>query len=485
MRRRALQSLGFLAAAICVATPPAALAQSAPPALRGTQDGEPAVALQRPVLVPDGVKLRKPASVTRMGAARRPPLRAAIDPTAVGTLGTTVAAPDFGASPVSSPEPPAPRRSPSPDEQSPYDPLGVRAGAFLLHPTIDVDFGYSDNPGQQPGKVKGATFATVAPALAFESEWTRHELRGSIAGEYTRYFGAQDPNRPGLDALLAGRVDVSRDTALETELRLSLDTERIGDDGVPADATTRPLTVTYGSSAGIVQRFGRTAVALRGIFDANEYQEVEGTVSRDYQTYGAALRGSYELSPAVQPFVQVRGDWRQHDDPLAKDRDSSGGAVTAGAVLDLTGTIKGEASLGYGARNYEGAGLDSIAGILGSASLVWTPTALTTVTLTAGTSFDETSTEGASGYVTRTAAVEVAHALRRNVVAMASLAFERNDYDGIYRVEDTLDAGVGIEYRLSRTMAVRGKYAYERLASTVPGADYTANSVMVGLRLQR
>ena len=118
----------------------------------------------------------------------------------------------------------------------------------------------------------------------------------------------------------------ARDTAIETELRLSLDTERIGDDGVPETATKRPLTTSYGSTHGVVQRFGRAALSLRGSADSNEYEKVDGTVGRDYQTYGVALRGSYEVSPAVQPYVQVATDWRRHDAASERDRNSQGAA---------------------------------------------------------------------------------------------------------------------------------------------------------------
>jgi hypothetical protein len=183
--------------------------------------------------------------------------------------------------------------------------------------------------------------------------------------------------------------------------------------------------------------------------------------------------------------VQLGTDWRRHEAEAEEDRNSRGASVTAGAVLDLTGALKGEASIGYGGRRYEGEDLEDISGVLANASLVWTPTPLTTVTLAAGTSFDETTEPGASGRIIRTAGVAVAHALRRNLVATASISYETQTYDGIDREEDTVDAGLGVEYRLSPTTAVRGRYAFEKLASTVPGEDYTANSMMVGLRLQR
>jgi hypothetical protein len=484
--RGALRGFGWMGAVACAVLPALQAVGQEAPVLRGTQGPEASLALPPAPVRSGSLKLAKPASVTRIGATR-PTLRTLEDPGALEAVGALapVAAPAGLPSPALDPAEDAATRLRRLDEADPYAPLGVRAGAFLLRPTIEVDLGYDDNPGRQPGKVEGAAFTTVAPALDFASDWTRHELRGSIRGELTRYFGAEDPNRPKLDALLSSRIDASRDRAIETELRLSLDTERIGDDGVPETATERPLTTSYGTTLGLVQRFGRTSVSVRGSVDRNAYEEVEGTVDRNYQTYGVAVRGSYEMSPAVQPYVQLGTDWRRHEAEAEEDRNSKGASVTAGAVLDLTGALKGEASIGYGGRRYEGEELEDISGVLANASLVWTPTPLTTVTLAAGTSFDETTEAGASGRIIRTAGVAVAHALRRNLVATASVSYETQTYDGIDREEDTVDAGLGVEYRLSPTTAVRGRYAFEKLTSTVPGEDYTANSMMVGLRLQR
>ena len=48
-----------------------------------------------------------------------------------------------------------------------------------------------------------------------------------------------------------------------------------------------------------------------------------------------------------------------------------------------------------------------------------------------------------------------------------------------------INAGVKAEYSLTRTVVVKASYAFERLKTTVPGADYTANIFLLGLRLQR
>jgi hypothetical protein len=451
------------------------------PALRGAQPVDELSVRGKVELDPPPIKLKKPANVARI---RPPPPPQTL---AAAAAGVEPPPPEPLGPPMLPPEPSA-RAPRKPASDNPFDALGLRAGAFLLKPTIDVDFGYDSNPGQLPGKVNGATFTTVASRVEFASDWSRHALHGAVEGSFQRFFDSDNPNRPTLHSVIDGRADVRRDTALEFETRLNLDTERIGSDGVPLSATRRPLELAYGGTLGVVQRFGDTAVALRGNVDRNDYQEVTPGYGRDYTTYGAALRGTYEASPAWQPFVEASADWRQHDDPInasGTTRDSSGASLKAGARLEFSGALRGEASLGYGGRHYVDAPFEDISGVLANASLVWTPTALTTVTLLASTGFDETTVSGATSSVDRTVGVAVAHAFRRNLLGTASVSYNTLNYQGIERKENTIDATLGIEYRLSRSVAVRAQYAYEHLTSTVPGSDYTANSILVGLRLQR
>src|SRR5690349_14654574 len=129
----------ILAAAL--AMPGVALAQAAPP-LRGSE--VPAELTAKPALglTPPPLRLSKPPDIARIASPAPSPSLPA---------------------PALDPEPLPPRPRPPADQPGPYDPLGLRWGAFLLRPTIEVDFGHDSNPGRQPGPVKSAPFVGVSP----------------------------------------------------------------------------------------------------------------------------------------------------------------------------------------------------------------------------------------------------------------------------------------------------------------------------------
>jgi hypothetical protein len=135
-------------------------------------------------------------------------------------------------------------------------------------------------------------------------------------------------------------------------------------------------------------------------------------------------------------------------------------------------------------RKYEDPRLKDLRGPIVEAALIWSPTALTTVRLRGSTQLGETSIADSSGALFSQVTLEVQHDLRRNVSIIGSATVSQSDYQGIELKEDGFAGSVKLDYRLTRSVAVRASFTHERLNSSEPGSDYTANVYMVGLRFQ-
>ena len=92
---------------------------------------------------------------------------------------------------------------------------------------------------------------------------------------------------------------------------------------------------------------------------------------------------------------------------------------------------------------------------------------------------------GVSGAFRRDTGLELNHAFRRWLIATAKVDFGSDEYVGSTRLDHRYLGSVGLVYKLDRTMQIKGELRQERLRSNLPGSDYTANIVLVGLRLQR
>ncbi len=228
------------------------------------------------------------------------------------------------------------KRNAHPDEPiDPYAPVGLHAGAFDIYPAVELLGGYSSNPNAVEGG-DGAAVYTVAPEVQVRSNWGRHSLNAELRGSYTGYSPDSTPtlSRPYVNGKVDGRIDASRDTKIDLGGRVLVSTDNPGSPNLQAGLSKLPLFVTFGGSAGVTQTFNRFDLALKGDSQRTAYQDSEltdGTTAsnkdRNYNQFGGTLRGSYELTPGVKPFVEIGADTRVHDeepDAFGYQRNSKG-----------------------------------------------------------------------------------------------------------------------------------------------------------------
>jgi hypothetical protein len=386
-------------------------------------------------------------------------------------------------------------------ELNPFDPLGVPLGSTLIFPYVQVDGGYDDNPNRLAPEYRprGSTYFRGEGGLKVKSDWSRHSLEGELRGGYNEYFSYPAANRPDAQGQMIARYDVTRDTALDLRGRMQLDTQRPGAPAIsPGQSSVyvinRPIILGAGAQAGVTQKFGRLEVSLRGTYDRVWYQDAQysnGTslnlAATSYNDYGALLRTSYEVTPDLKPFVEATFDRRVHDSPVDYNgfyRDSVGFVARGGATFNITELVKGEVSGGYGQRDYDDPRLLPLRGPVIDAALIYTPSALTTLTLRGSTTMNETTLANASGALTRSITATLSHDLLRNLNVTFSGNYFSNDYQGANVRERGGGASVKLEYKITRSVSLRASYAHELLDSSYPNADYTANVFLVGLRFQ-
>jgi hypothetical protein len=399
-----------------------------------------------------------------------------------------------------------PLRRRLPIDNDPYGPTGIHVGSFFLRPAVEISGGYETNPArlQQP---KGASFYRIAPELLAASDWSRHsvvvDLRGSFTG-YDKAFPAAplqispapvDVDRPDFTGKINARFDTTRDNRINGELRLRVGADNPGSPNIQAGIAKFPLFTTVGGTLGFEQDFNRLQIKLDGTADRTAYQDsqlTDGTsttnVDRNFNQYGGVGRVSYEVLPWLRPFGEVAGDTRVHDvgtDRFGYQRDSNGGYIKAGTTFEFSRLITGEVSLGYGARAYSDPRLQNLKGLLTTASLTWTPTALTTARFIANSSIDETTIPGVPGVLTRTYTFQVDHDFRRWLTAIGKFTYGTLEYQESQRVDNLYSISGDVIYRLNREMQLKAQVRHDRIESNVVGGSSASTVVMLGVRLQR
>jgi hypothetical protein len=391
-------------------------------------------------------------------------------------------------------------------DDDPFGAVGIYAGSFLVKSAVELTGGYDTNPGRFVSP-RGSAFYMIAPELLAASDWTRHsvvvDLRGSFTG-YGNTFPSPDGqisgvptnvDRPDFTGKIDGRLDVTRDTRINSEFRLRLGTDNPGSPNIQAGLSKYPLYTTTGGSLGVEQDFNRLRLSATGNVDRTIYQNSELTNGesttnddRNFNQFGGIGRVSYDLLPGLRPFAELEGDSRVHDTHFDRNgfaRDSSGGYAKAGTTFEFSRILTGEASIGYALRTYNDSRLDNLTGLLTSASLVWAATPLTTVKFIANTSVDETTVPGVAGVLTRTYTGEVDHDFRRWLSAVGKFTWGTLDYQGSGRLDKLTSVSGDLVYKLNREFQVKATVRRDILDSNVSGGSSASTVVMLGVRLQR
>ena len=391
-------------------------------------------------------------------------------------------------------------------DDDPFGPVGDYVGSFLVKSAVELRGGYETNPGRLPHEI-GAPFWVVAPEFLAVSDWERHALVADLRGSFTGYGNSLPPivdgavspsptnvNRPDFTGHIDGRIDVTQDTHITSEVRLRVATDNPGSPNIQTGLASYPVYTTLGGTFGIDQNFNRLEVSAGGTVDRTVYQYsrlTDGTTSsnddRNFNQYGGVGRISYELTPAIKPFAEIEGDTRVHDLAIDRNgfaRDSNGGYAKAGTSFEFSRLLTGEISVGFAERSYVDPRLDRLQGLLTASSLTWTATPLTTAKFYSTTSIDETVVAGVSGVLTHTYTFEVDHDFRRWLTAIGKFTYGTLDYQGDGRNDKTYSYEADLIYKLTRSLWIKGTLRRDILDSNIAGASSASTVVMLGVRLQ-
>ena len=374
----------------------------------------------------------------------------------------------------------------------PYAPLGMRAGSFILLPSLDLAGTYSTNPQHASTGPSAAMSGVVMPELQAVSDWDRHSLTADIIGSWTQYGENQVPslNVPYFSSTVDGRVDVTRDTQIVVENRYLLNTDNPGSPNLQAQLARLPINTDLGGTLGIAHEFNRLSFALLGTFDTAQYdnslltngQQVSNA-ARNFNETAGILRLSYDLDPGLKPFVQVEEDQRIHG--LDPQRNSTGTTVQVGGDVDLFGTLTGEMAGGWLVRSYDDPTLPNVSGFIANGQLIWQATPLTTAKLGAASEVYETTVVGASGQFTRDLNLEVDHAFVPWIIGILQTGYGTDNYVGSPLRDTRYFVSAGLTYKMTREVQLRTQVRQDWQSATQPGFGFTATSVLVGMRLQR
>lgn len=383
------------------------------------------------------------------------------------------------------------RRTP---DDTPFAATGMRLGSFVLRPSLEQGITATSNASASAGG-SSAILSETTLRLNAVSDWSRHSARIDAYGAFRRSLSGEElkETEAGIDAQLD--LDLAEQMRGHAELGYVRRPESASSPVVIEGTAEQPIRQTFRGGLGLERDIGKLSFGITGRLERDVYGDADlsngGVLSqseRDATLATLTLRGGYEISPALTPFLEAEIGRRYYDEEF----DSSGFArsadrlgARAGVELDLGEKLSGEFAAGWLRESFDDDRLDPVSGPSIQAALAWSPERATMVNLAASTIIEGTTTPGEGGSILHSGRLSVERQIRADLTANAALGLGYRDYSGSNGHDLTFSAEAGATWWMNRYAGLTGRLRHESQKSNLPGRDYDANSVFLGLRLQR
>jgi len=381
-----------------------------------------------------------------------------------------------------------------PHDDHPFAPVGIRVGSFILRPSLEQGLTATSNASiSHDGS--SAVLSETTLRLNAVSDWSRHSaaieaygnLRRTLSGEKIR------DSEIGVNARLD--LDLGNELHGFGTLGYLRRPESASSPVTIVGTLSQPIRQTVSGGLGLEKDVGKARFGIAGRLEHDMYGAAElsggGTVSqkdRDSTLASLTLRGGYEISPALTPFVEAELGRRFYDQKVdANGYERSGNIVgaRAGLALDMGEKLSGEFSAGWLRESFDDDRLRPISGPSIATTMVWSPERGTVINLVGTSTAEGSTTAGESGSLLHSLRLSAEREVRADLTANAALGFGYRDYMGSDGHDRIFSAEAGATWWLNRSAGLTGRLRHERMRSNLPYRDYDANSVFLGLTVQR
>ena len=387
--------------------------------------------------------------------------------------------------------------TPSDRERDVSERNGVRVGSFLLLPTVLSEATYDDNVYASDTNKQDDVIFTVRPAVALRSVFANHSLNAAAFYERDFHLNLPTENSSQYGASVDGAYAISRADRVSASLSARHTIESRRSLGSLRQAS-RPVAFNdIDGRVGYTRTSGPLFISAeaRGRRVAYGDAVVSGvTVDQSFRNFTIAsgsFAAGYNFHDITRVFLSVGAEHRRYEfragdigfDPITNtDRSANGYRVELGAQRELTALISGTVRVGYFNFNYADTKLKDVSGFSYFGDLRWSVTPLTTITLAAQRSLDETVSPNSAGNLRDQVTLGADHELLRNLFLQGSVRYAWIDSTGTD--PNSREFGLDLEgrYYLGRNLMITAGYSRSSRSSANRAIAFRDNAILLGIR---
>lgn len=358
-------------------------------------------------------------------------------------------------------------------------PAAVQLGdsGFFVTPYLGLGVGHDDNLFQSNVNEKSSTLYVTSPGFKVDARRPASVFQLSYQGQWGHYSSSEEDNY--VDHVARAQLDMA--FAARTFLRLGYDMIRSHD---PRGSTDRPIS-------GRPDKYRVNAPSATFAFGAPGAQgRVEAYASEskkwylnNRQTTAASDRTTTEYGAAfywrVMPKTYVLAEARQTEidykvpSALSGEEQRYYGGVSWEATAATTGTLK----VGQLKRKFDGP-IPSASATSWEGIITWAPRTYSTFDFYTSRQTSESSGLG-NFILSEIYGVAWNHAWSSVVNSGVNARFQKDDYQGFNRSDETKTLGLRVGYRFRRWLTLGAEWTFTQRDSNVNTFEYDKNLYML------
>ena len=377
---------------------------------------------------------------------------------------------------------------PRPDLMAQSGGQGIRAGSFIVKPSLELSESYDSNFFNEIDDVSDSQITTFSPQISVESDFSRHKIVARAGLREVIPHQLTDDTESTFLLGVDGEIDVTRQLRIAIGSGVRRIAQGRGNDETDGGLAGPVYSDRYGNALTVQYQAGdfRIEPFVSAVFqDFIDRGQLVNQDDRDRLTIAGGLELGYRLARGYEGFVRTTFfdvDFQDAVDDFGVNRDSRGVEVLTGVELKLSRLITGRAGLGFVHSQFEDPQFDNTTDFTARVGLNWTPTRRLGLGLNAARELQQTNVAGAADRIQTDATLSARYELLRTLDGSVRVGMDRTVFNGIDRTDTGFFGGFGLSWQATRQASINFAYRYTQEISTDPNEEFSKHLITVGTR---
>jgi hypothetical protein len=379
-----------------------------------------------------------------------------------------------------------------------YDPLGIQADGFLIHPTVSESVLYNSSLNGIPGS--GTWGSQTSASVSASSLWARNSLNAVVGIDRLQFFQLPSESYTNWNVGLSGGYTIA-----DSQLIVAYSHQSYNQLGTTIGAISSVVPVLdQTDSARIEYTFNFGSFSMTPDFSASAYRfgsatESGVTFNQNYLNYNALAAGvttRYNMSDVGGLLLVARGVTANYISPQAGQPSNNSNSLQLLGGLDYQskGPWRYQLLGGVEVREFAAAQYGTQVGPDVEGNVIWSPTSLTTLTGTVASAIEAPQIAGTSGYILSQAHLSVDHEFMRNIILQGRAGLQYAEFLQGGSTQTNFTTGAGVTWLFNRDLRLSLDYDFTQQTGaanavtlvnreTVSTGQFTQNLIALRLRL--